>query len=204
MCLRGFACFLCRVITYTLPRTLQLYAGYSLFRVAFYAGCLFLRRSHFSSFFSSCVLLQLTAGCYFTQDALLTQSFTVQPITMLSMSRFFCCNSTQDSFPLDRPYISMHRYYFNLFFLLHFTQVTRRLFGLLSVESLQIICIKIKLTLISLQLYAGLRESIFLSPAVVIFRRLLSHAEFHCKTSQELVAIRAGQCCHFTQGLLYI
>ena len=89
MCLRGFACFLCRVITYTLPRTLQLYAGYSLFRVAFYAGCLFLRRSHFSSFFTSCVLLQLTAGCYFTQDALLTQSFTVRPITMLSMSRFF-------------------------------------------------------------------------------------------------------------------
>ena len=41
MHLRGFACFLCRVITYTLPHILQPYAGYSLFRVAFYAGCLF-------------------------------------------------------------------------------------------------------------------------------------------------------------------
>ena len=52
VCLWGFACFLCRVITYTLPRPLQLYAGYSLFRVAFYAGCLFLLRSYFFSLLS--------------------------------------------------------------------------------------------------------------------------------------------------------
>lgn len=89
MCLRGFACFLRRVITYTLPRTLQLYAGYSLFGLHFTQVACFCDVRIFSSFFSSCVLLQLTAGCYFAQDTLLTQSFTVRPITMFSMSRFF-------------------------------------------------------------------------------------------------------------------
>ena len=59
-------------------------------RILIFLGCI-LRRLLFSAvsdFFLSCVLLQLTASCYFTQDCLFMLSFVVRPLTILSLARF--------------------------------------------------------------------------------------------------------------------
>lgn len=168
-------------------------------------GCI-LRRLHISAvseFFFSCVLLQLPANCYFTQDYLFMLSIAVRSLSILSLPRFlvailhrlllllitiifrcidtivfcfFCCKLRRlHSDPSDSFLLNPSKYFLNHQINHHFVATLRRIV-----------------------------QKFLFFPAIVILHRVLSHAESHCKTPQEMVANRAGQCCHFTQGLLYI